>query len=172
MSGVVIALLAACAAVVQIGAAPPAFADRLAAPVLPVALIAAWASMRDPRETWPALVVSAVLLGVVSEARIGGYLLALLPTAAAAVLLAAAREERDRGTTSGARRLTEAAVAGAAGAAAYVTLLAIGDAPGVLPLEAGAIGAILFGAAWTGTVAVAIAAALWPQRSRSTGLFA
>lgn len=173
MIRVALVLLAALAAVVQIGAVPPAFHDRLGSPVLPVALIAAWAVMRDPREVWPALLVAGVLLGVVSEARVGSYVLALLPAVAAGMVLAAAGDRRDRAAASGPRRLAAASVSGAVGAVAYVAVLALsGGTWAALPREAGAIGAILLGAAWTGTMAIAIAAALWPLRQRGAGLFA
>ena len=67
------------AAPVQAAITTALFRDPLAAPVLPVALIAGWAVMRDVRETWPALILPAVVLGVTSEERVGWFLLSMLP---------------------------------------------------------------------------------------------
>jgi hypothetical protein len=160
-------LLAVGAAILQVGAVPAAFAQPLAAPVLPVALLAGWAAMRRPRETWPAPLGAALVLGAVSEARVGTFLLALLPVLLLATLVRL-RERRGEGTAF--RRLALAAVAGAGGTLGYVLLLSIvsgtaGDLVRALP-------ALVTGMAWTGVLAAVLAAALWRVRSDSGGLFA
>jgi hypothetical protein len=164
---IVITALAVLATVAQIGVVPAAFEHPLAAPVLPIVLIAGWASVRSPREVWPVPLVAAVLLGAVSQARVGWYLLALLPVVALVSLL---RGGEGRALPSALRRLAYASTSGTAGAVAYVVILALtaGDAR-VLAVETGPI---MMGAAWTGTLAAGLAALLWPLRTQETGLFA
>lgn len=167
MIAVVVPLLAAAAALLQIGAVPAAFAQPLAGPVLPVALIAAWAAVRDPREAWLAPVAAAVILGVVSEARVGWFLLALLPPAALATL---AQRWEHRGEATPGRRIALAALAGTGGAIGYVVILAAGG--GALDALWPEAGAIARSVSWTALLAAAGAAALWPLRPRGAGLFA
>ncbi|MSQ31556.1 MAG: hypothetical protein EXR64_06030 [Dehalococcoidia bacterium] len=164
-------LLSIALSFVQIGVVPAAFAEPLAAPVLPVALLAGWAAVRHPREAWPAPLAAAVILGSVSEARVGAFALALLP-ALAIVTLVRDRERRGEGTAM--RRLGLAAGAGAAGALSYVLVLwaAAGAAGGAAASPAAAVPALLVGVAWTGASATALAAALWPLRTDSGGFFA
>ncbi|MFA7250314.1 MAG: hypothetical protein WC273_11870, partial [Dehalococcoidia bacterium] len=88
-----IGALAVLAAIMQIGAVPAAFAEPLAGPVLPVALLAGWAAVRRPREVWPVPLAAAAVLGVVSEGRVGIFALALLP-GLALVTLVRLRERR------------------------------------------------------------------------------
>ena len=88
-----LALLALAASLLQLGAVPALFLGGVAAPLLPVALIAAWTMARGERELWPALLVVAAVMGVASSERIGWFLLALLPAA----LLAALDGVADRG---------------------------------------------------------------------------
>jgi len=167
VTSIVIAALAALATVAQIGVVPATFVNPLAAPVLPITLIAGWASVRSPREVWPVPLAAAVLLGTVSQARVGWYLVALLPVVALVVLM---RGSEGRAVPSAPRRLAYASTSAAAGAIAYVIILALtaGDAR-VLVADASAI---LTGAAWTGTLAAGLAALLWPLRAQETGLFA
>lgn len=167
MIAVPLLLLAIGAAILQVGAVPAAFNQPLASPVLPVALLAGWAATRHPREAWPVPLAAAVVLGTVSEGRVGVFVLALLPGLALATL-ARLRERRGEGTAS--RRLALAAVAGAGGTLGYVVLLAaVAGTASTLPA---ALPWILAGMAWTAVVATLLAALLWRVRSDSGGLFA
>lgn len=161
MMGAALAVLALAAALLQLGAVPTLAFDVAAAPLLPVALLAAWGTVRDPAEVWPALLVAAIALGVASEQRAGWYLLALLPTGA--ILLAP-------GARTSMARLTRAPLAAAAGAWAYlVVLLVVGGDGTAIP----ALGVDLaLGAMWTGALAALLACALWPLRAQARGLFA
>ena len=127
---------------------PPA-----AAPLLPAALLAAWAAVRDSNEAWPAPVAAALVLGAASEERVGWFLLALLP---AFVLAAAVR------SASGLRRPALAPFAAAGGALAYAALLdaAAGD-PGAVTVSAAAY---LRAALWTALAAALLAVLLTPLR--------
>lgn len=160
-------VLAIGAAILQVGAVPAAFAQPLAAPVLPVALLAGWAAIRRPREAWLAPLGAAAVLGAVSEGRVGLFLLALLPALALATL-ARLRERRGEGTAV--RRLGLAAAAGAAGTLCYVLFLAV--AAGTAAAVTSALPALLGGMAWTGLLAALLAGALWRVRTDSGGLFA
>lgn len=167
-------LLAVAVAIVQVGAVPSAFAQPLAAPVLPIALLAGWSAARRPRETWPVPIATAVVLGAMSEARVGTFLLALLP---ALLLAALARARERRGEATALRRLALATLAGAGGTACYVLLLNAGAQGLWLPGGSGtsvltALSALAGGCAWTGLLAAALAAVLWPFRTDSGGLFA
>lgn len=167
MIAVPLFLLAAGAAILQVGAVPAAFGEPLAAPILPVVLLAGWAATRRPREAWPVPLGAAVVLGTVSEGRVGLFLLALLPGLVVATL-ARLRERRGEGTAT--RRLALAALTGAAGALGYVTLLAA--AGGTTSTLLGAVPWLLGGMAWTGVLAALLAGLLWRVRSDSGGLFA
>jgi hypothetical protein len=160
-------LLAVGAAILQVGAVPAAFAQPLAAPVLPVALLSGWAATRRPREAWPVPVGAALVLGTVSEGRVGTFLLALLPALALATLIRL-RERRGEGTVL--RRLALAGLGGAMGTLGYVLLLTI--AAGTAAALPAALPALLGGMAWTGVIATLLAALLWRVRSDSGGLFA
>lgn len=160
-------LLALGASIVQVGALPGAFLEPLAGPVLPVALLAGWAAMRQPREAWPVPIAAGIVLGVLSEARVGIFVLALLPALAVATIVRA-RERRGEGTAL--RRLALAAGAGALGMLCYVFVLS--EATGTAAALLGALPAILRGAAWTAVLATALAGALWRFRTTSGGLFA
>jgi hypothetical protein len=175
------ATLAAALVVLQLSLLPalfPAGAIGAAAPLLPVALVAAWAAAREPIEVAPALVVAAGALGAVSTERVGWFLLALLPTVAVAV---AARELPRRASWGRGRRTLErpagreaaltdvalrAAVAAAVGAAAYLALLALASGrPALLP----ALGVSIAGATvWSAALATVLALLLRPRRR---GLF-
>lgn len=145
--------------------------DPLAAPVLPVALVAAWAVIRrgeDRRseEVWPAIVLPAVVLGVASEERVGWFLLALLPAPA----LAAVGTRQIRPRVAGLlRRVGIAAGIAALGAMAYAVVLA--TAAGLfreLPSSAPSLLATGLGSALLASLTVV---AFWPLRSRPRGLF-
>lgn len=167
MIALALLLLAVGVSILQVGVVPAAFAQPLAAPVLPVALLAGWAAIRRPHEAWPIPLAAAVVLGTVSEARVGMFVLALLP---ALILVTLARVRERRGEATIPRRLALAAVAGATGAVCYVLLLSV--AGGTTDALAPALLALLAGMAWTGVLATILAASLWRMRADSGGLFA
>lgn len=155
-----VALLGAAAALAQLGAVPALFPGAPAAPLLPVALIAAWSAVRDPREAWPALLVASVLLGAASEERVGWYLIALLPALALAMMAS---------LPPGARRAGLAVGGAAAGAVAYLALLTL--AAGRASALGSEAGTLAVAALWTAAATALLAAALWPLRPRTAGLF-
>lgn len=159
MSGVGVALLVLAATFMQVGVVPSLVFAAGAAPLLPVAVVAAWGTLRDPAEVWPALLLAAITLGVASEQRAGWYLLALLPTGA--LLLAPAPPSI--------ARVARAALTATAGAWTYSAVLLLADGHGAaLP----AFGVDLVGGAmWTGAIAAMLTLALWPVRARARGLF-
>ena len=178
------ATLAAALVVLQLSLVPalfPAGALGAAAPLLPVALVAAWGAARDPIEVAPALVVAAAALGAVSTERVGWFLLALLPTAALAVTARAlprrapwgrgrsALDARSAGESPPADVALRAAAAAAVGAAAYLALLALASGR---PALLSALGPSIVGAAaWSAALADALALLLRPLRPRRRGLF-
>ena len=152
----------------------PAGPLAAAAPLLPVVLLAAWGSARDPIETVPAAIVSAAALGTVSSERVGWFLLALLPTIVAAFTARAGLDRvpggrpgldaaRARGPS-----FPAAALLGA-GAAAYVALLTI--ASGDVGLFPELLGSIAGTAAWSAGLAAVLAPLLRPLRRERRGLF-
>jgi hypothetical protein len=167
MIAVAVLLLAVAAAILQVGAVPAAFHQPLAAPVLPVALLAGWAAMRRPREASLAPLGAALVLGTVSEGRVGVFLLALLPALALATLTRL-RERRGEGTAV--RRFGLAALAGAGGTLGYVLFLSL--AAGTAGALVEVAPALLGGIAWTATLATVLAGLLWRVRTASGGLFA
>ena len=165
-------LLVLLVAPVQAAIATALVRDPLAAPVLPAALIAAWAVTRGGAEDgcveiWPAVLLPAVVLGAASEERVGWFLLALLPAPA----LAAYGSRRIRPRATGfSRRVSIAAGVAALAAMGYASILALaagllGDLPASNPslLATGAGSALL--------AAVAVLA-FWPIRRRERSLFA
>ena len=162
MTRALLAAFALGASLVQVGALPALFLNAAAAPLLPVALVAAWGTMRDPDEVWPALLLAPLPLGVASEERLGWFLLALLPTAALLFL--------HRSPPEGLHRLGRAPLAAAFGTLAYLVLLWV--AAGEVRALPSATGLILGSAVMTGAIAALLAAALWPVRTRrAPGLF-
>ena len=160
MTRAVLVALALGAALLQTGAAPAFFVEPASAPLLPVALLAAWGTLRTPSEVWPALPVVALPLGLASEERVGWFLLALLPTAAILFV---------RVPPPAAQRLARAPLAAGGGALGYLVLLFAAGGQ-VRALHAAA--PVLAGAALgTALVALALSLALWPLRVRSAGLF-
>ena len=162
MSWLLATLLGAGAALLQLGAAPSLFDEPLAAPILPLAVIAGWGAARGLAEAVPAAVVAALMLGVASEARAGWFLLAMLPTAA---LVAPGL------SLPPSRRLLLAPAAAALGTIAY---------QGLLHLSSGSLAALLAesepllrGALWSAAPALVLAAIGWALRPRpsSPGLF-
>ena len=180
----VAAVAAVAGAVLQlslVAALFPAGPLAAATPLLPVVLLAAWGSARDPIETVPAAVGSAAALGAISSERVGWYLLALLPTIVAAYT-ARAGLERVPGARPGLDGAPErggdpsfpaaallAAAAAAAGSAAYLALLTI--ASGDVGLFPELLGSIAGTAAWSAGLAAALAPLLRPLRRERRGLF-
>jgi hypothetical protein len=154
-----VATMGVAAGLLQLGAVPALFAGD-AAPLLPVALIAAWAAVREADETWPLLLVVPVSLGVASQERVGWFMIALIPVAALA--LAAGRG-------NGAHRVALAPVVAAAGTLLYLTLLtaAAGHAATLRETLASHLAAAL----WTAAAAAAMIGILHPLRARTRGLF-
>jgi hypothetical protein len=166
VSYLVAALLALLFALVQASAVPLLFLDPIAAPSLPVALIAAWAVARDPREVAPGLLLVAIVLGVLSTERTGWFVLALVPAAAAALPLEPLLA-RPEGAPP--RTLVAGGVA-ALGVLAYIVLLAL--AGGVITDVPSAGDAMIGASIATAAVAVLLAAILVRTRPREVGLFA
>ena len=162
-------------------AVPLAAAFAVASPLLPVVLVAAWGSARDPVETVPAAVAAAAALGAVSSERVGWFLLALLPTIVAAVTLRAglgrAPGSRPGGELDGLRDgrvslLTVAAlgaVSAAVGSAAYVALLTL--AAGDVALFPELLRSIAATTVWSAGLAAVLAPLLRPLRRERRGLF-
>ncbi len=107
-------LLGAGAALLQLGATPLWLDRPLAAPVLPLIVIAGWGAARGLGETVPAAALAAIVLGVSSEERAGWFLLAMLPTAALLLPASALRHWE---------RLLLAPVAAALGVVAFQAML-------------------------------------------------
>ncbi|MCC6237767.1 MAG: hypothetical protein IT299_09355 [Dehalococcoidia bacterium] len=126
-----------------------------ALPVLPVALVTTWAVVRHPIEPAVALPPVAWILGVASEQAVGWLLIALVP----ALLLGIAGR-----ALGSAHAIAGSVVASAAGALAYLAILAA--SPTVAPLPAA-----LASTGWTAVAALAAALALFPFRPRERGLF-
>ncbi len=166
MTYVLAAGVALLVALAQASAVPLVFLDPIAVPSLPVALIAAWAVAREPREVAPALLLIAVFLGVLSSERVGWFVLALVPAAAAAVPLEPLLA-RPEGAPP--RALVAGAVA-AVGVVAYTALLAL--AGGVITEVPQAGDALIGAALMTALVAMPMAAVLARTRPRDVGLFA
>ncbi len=163
---VLLVFLALAAAPLQAAITTALVRDPLAAPVLPVALIAAWAAIRRPEETWPAILLPAVILGVASEERVGWFLIALLP----APLVASFAVRRFRLNVTGFwRRAITAGAAAALGATVYAcTLAVVGGIGSELPARSGAL---VTAAVVSGVLATLTAACFWPLRPRQRGLF-
>lgn len=162
----ILVVLVLLSAPVQAAITTALFRDPLAAPVLPVALIAGWAVMRNAEETWPALFLPAILLGAASEERMGWFLIALLPAPALAAAGVARIRPRVTGIT---RRLVIAGSVAALAALAYATVLSA--AGGVLGHLGASAGGLLVAAAGSALLAMLAALAFWPLRPRERGLF-
>ena len=162
MTRLALAAFALLASLLQAGALPVLFFDPSAAPLLIIAVLAAWGALRGPDDLWPALLVAPLPLAFQSEERLGWFLLALLPTAA---LLLRRPPEPDTPA-----QFARAPLVAAPGALAYLALLwlAAGDVRG-LP---GALLTLLGAAVLTAAFAALFAALLWPLRARrAPGLF-
>lgn len=163
--GAVLILVAFLSAPAQAAITTALVRDPLAAPVIPVALVVGWAAMRRADETWPAILLPALVLGVASEERVGWFLLALLPAPAVATLAVHGFKR----VTGFWRRAGTAGAAAALAAALYATTLAVaGGIGGELPERAGALATT---AVASGILAVLVAVCCWPFRPRQRGLF-
>lgn len=162
----ILVLLVLLSAPVQAAITTALFRDPLSAPVLPAALIAGWAVTRNAEETWPAIVLPAILLGAASEERAGWFLLALLP----APMLAAVGVSRIRPRVTGVtRRLVIAASVAALAGLGYVLILSV--AGGVTADLGRSAAGLLVAAGGSAVLAVLAALAFWPLRPRERGLF-
>ncbi len=159
-------MLGTSAALLQAAVIPRFTTDPWAAPVVASAVIAAWAVTRQPHETWPIALASALVLGLVSIERSGWFLLAMLPTVGLAMLLDAV-SPRNRGLPA---RLGRAAAAAAAGALGYALLLALASASSASLIEEAR--SLALAAIATALLAVLTVAATSPFRRRPAGLFA
>ena len=159
-------LLGAIAALLQASVLPAFYLDPWAAPLLPSALVAAWAVIRRPEETWAIVLAGALILGVVSTERTGWFLLALLPSVGIAMLLATVAP-RHHSFVAG---LGRAAATAAAGTGCYLSILAIvsGNGAALAPAAPQVIAAGLATAALAGVGVIA----LRPLRPRPRGLYA
>lgn len=166
MSLVIVGAIGLLAALLQIGPLSLFTLDPLAVPVLPVALIVGWGTVRDPGETWPALLLAPAVMGMVSQERIGVFVLALWPAAALAGI--ARRIDRDPAGNP-ARRLLAASLAAVGGAASYGALLTL--ASGQWRQLVGDAGPLVTATLLTALLAIAVALAVWPWRPRPRGLF-
>lgn len=162
MSRLVLLLVALAASLVQVGVVPAFVFTSAAAPLLPVALLAAWGAVRGTDDLWLALLAVAGILGVLSEERVGWYLLALLPTA---VLLLVAQQPGEPKF----HRIAHAPITAALGAWAYLALLFL--ASGRLEALPDTGIEALTAAGTTALLATVFALALWPLRGRPRGLF-
>ena len=164
MSRVVLLSLGLGAGLVQLALLQAFAALAPVLPLLPVALIAAWGTMRGASDVWLAPPVVAITLGMASEQRVGWFLLALLPTAA--LLLAPATIG---GNAICARRIARASSVGAFGCATYLLtlFLAARDGDGLRS----AMPALAVASAATAVLAAGCALALWPLRARPRRLF-
>lgn len=151
------ALFGLSAALVQ-GGPLAALGDGGAAVALPSAFATGWAAVRGPREAVVLVLVAAAILGVLSEARVGLYAIALMPAAVTGTVAAA-------GTPGRRTRVTRAALAGWLGAAAYLVLLAV--TAGGLPRGT----AVAWGLATSALIAAATCMALFPWRPHDRRLF-
>ena len=140
------ALLGVGAALMQLGATPIWIEQPLAAPVLPLIVIAGWGAARGLGEAVAAAILAAIVLGVASEERAGWFLLAMIPTAI--LLLPAAALRRWE-------RLLLAPLAAGLGVLAFQALMRFSSGLGALSAEQQS--QLLEGATWTAAAAAALA---------------
>lgn len=157
MIGIAI-LVGAASALVQ-GGPLAALGDAGAALAIPGALAAGWAAIRGPREAIALVFTAAAVLGVLSEARVGLFALALLPAVAGGMLTSADLPGRRT-------RSLRAALAGWFGAAFYALLLLL--TAGVAPTGP----SMAWGLAASGALAGLTCLLLFPLRPHDRRLFA
>jgi hypothetical protein len=154
------------AALFQVALVPAFVSDGWAAPVLPCAIVAAWAASRRPEAATLIALTSALVLGVISVERAGWFLIALLPAVGSAMLLdALAPAARNLPA-----RVARAAVGAAAGTLGYLATLALagGHLGSLVEASSDAAGA----AAGTALLAVVFVVLLTPLRPRAPGPYA
>ena len=166
MTRAIAAVIAVLFTLLQASAVPLLFLDPIASPSLPIALIAAWAIARDPREVAPALLLTGIILGVLSAERVGWFVLALVPAAAVALPLEPLLA-RPEGAPP--RWLVAGGVA-ALSVVFYTALLAVAGGAAAEVSNAG--NALLGAALVTAALAIPMAAILVRTRAREAGLFA
>ena len=157
MTRLALALLAASAAIIEASIAP-----GFAPGVLPIALIAAWGVLRGVDEVMLAAPAIAVPLGVMSQERIGWFVIATLPLLLALVV-ARRSDERMRSVVLG------AAIAGSGSAAFGLVLLLIAGHPRTLSSEVPTLLATAGATALCAGISVLL---LWRWRAHTSGLFA
>ena len=159
-------LLVTLASFAQVTLLPLLVLDSWSAPLLPIALLAAWSVNRSQDQVWLALIPAALLPGILSTERVGWFLLALLPVALLGTALVQTRAEGERGLLW---RLPATACVAAAGTLAYLLLLAtVARDWELLPRAAPAI---IGATAGTSLLAVLLTPIL-QRRRRKQGLFA
>jgi hypothetical protein len=154
------------AALFQLALVPAVTSNGWAAPVLPCAVVAAWAASRRPEAATLIALTSALVLGVISVERAGWFLVALLPAVGVAMLLDA--------LVPAARnlpaRVARAAAGAAAGTLGYLATLALaGGHVGAL-VDAGSD--VAGAATITALIAAVVVVALSPLRPRAPGPYA
>jgi hypothetical protein len=158
-------LLGALGALLQVSVLPAFYAEPWATPLLPCALLAAWAATRRPEESWPIALASALVLGVASVERSGWFLLALLPTFGAGLALGLVSPRHHHFVA----RLGRATATAATGAVCYLGTLALASGS-VVGLGA-AVPAVVLAGVGTAVIAAIAMVALIPLRPRPVGLF-
>lgn len=158
-------LLGALGALLQVSVLPAFYPEPWATPLLPCALVAAWAATRQPEESWPIVLASAVLLGIASVERSGWFLIALLPTFGVGLAIGSfAPHHHNFGA-----RLGRATATAATGAVCYLGTLAL-TSGSVVGLVA-AVPAVALAGLGTAVLAAIGVVALIPLRPRPAGLF-
>lgn len=156
-----VALLAAAAAIIEVAVAP-LLAPGTSAAVLPLALIAAWGVVRGADEVMLALPAAAIPLGVMSEERVGWFIVAALPLLVALLLI-------NRGEAFARAAGIAAAVASAGSIVFGLVLLLVGGRVRAVPHEAVPL---LLAACAAALLASIAAGVLWRWRTQSRRLFA
>lgn len=154
------------AALFQVALVPAVASNGWAAPVLPCAVVAAWAVSRRPEAATLVALTSALVLGAISVERAGWFLVALLPAVGLAMLLdALAPAARNLPA-----RVARAAAGAAAGTLGYLATLALagGHLGALIAASSDAAGA----AAMTALVATVLVVVLSPLRPRAPGPYA
>jgi hypothetical protein len=150
---------------VQVTLVPLLFLDPWSAPLLPVALVAAWSVNRSQDEAWPALLPSALLLGVLSTQRVGWFLVALLPVALAGAAMAQTQADKEQRLLW--RLPATASVAGLGTLGYLLTLAIVSDELIALAAAAPAVVCSVLGSS---ALATTLTPLLRPRRRRH-GLF-
>ena len=154
------------AALFQVALIPAFVSDGWAAPVLPCAVVAAWAASRRPEAATLIALTSALVLGAISVERAGWFLIALLPAVGTAMLL----DTLAPAARNLPARIVRAAASAAAGTLGYLATLAL--AGGHLGSLAGAVSDAAGAAMGTALLAVIFVVLLGPLPTRAPGPYA